>query len=229
MKISVLSIPGLPNGFLSLDSKLYHDYESILGVIHEVMGESVPTFFQSYLWPQEVTHPDYEWLLKIPGLTLPLYYLLYQLDAEFRKKIVDKAVDYIREGLAQGDVLFLILHSHGNRVAFDALLELKRRGELENESVVVLSFAPAYKKVARGWVPPGLTEGELNEVESSVDCLLSFRMRKDFLSGDPDLEKTYLFDPKFYEVGWLGHANIRSREDVMHALKLALKKEMPKQ
>ncbi len=79
--ISVLSIPGLPNGFLALDSKLYHDYESILGVIQDVLGADVDTFFKAYIWPEEIKHPHYSGLLKAPALAIPLYYLLYETDA----------------------------------------------------------------------------------------------------------------------------------------------------
>ena len=89
---------------------------------------------------------------------------------------------------------------------------------------MVLSFAPAYKNVVGGLLPQGLTEAELQEIQASVDLVLSFRMKTDLLSGDPGLEHVHLFDPKFYEVAWLGHASIRSREDVMAVLKKELKK-----
>ncbi len=222
--LSILSIPGLPNGFLPLDSKLYHDYEAILGVIMEVFPQETPAHFRAYIWPEEVKHPDYDWLLKTPALAVPIYYLLYHIDAEFRNRIVEKASLYIEEALEQGSLLFLILHSHGNRIALDALLDLKRRGRLEGKHIVVLSFAPAYKKVIGGLLPQGLTEAELQEIQASVDLLLSFRMKTDLLSGDPGLEHTHLFDPKFYEVAWLGHASVRSREDVMAVLREELKK-----
>lgn len=220
--ISVLSIPGLPNGFLPLDSKLYHDYESILAVIQEVLGPEVTAHFQAYIWPEEIKHPHYEGLLKTPALAIPANYLVYQLDAEFRERVVKRAIEYIEEAFSKGGLLFLILHSHGNRIALDALLELKRTGKLEGRHIVVLSFAPAYKEVAGGWVPPGLSANEIKEIEKSVDVLINFRMKTDLLSGDPGLEKMHLFDPKFYERVWLGHATIRSRKDVMEALKKEL-------
>lgn len=219
--ISVLSVPGLPNGFLSLDSRLYHDYEGVLEVIGEVFG-SVPTYFSSYIWPREIPHSDYGQALKIPALAIPLYYLLYQCDAYFRKQLVDRAKEYILQGLEKGAFLFLILHSHGNRIALDALLELDQEGSLEGDRVVILSFAPAYKDVLYGYLPAGLREEQIQSLEEKVRLILNFRMKTDLLSGMPSLNKTYLFDPHWYEVFWLGHATIRSRKDVMDVLKKEL-------
>jgi hypothetical protein len=222
MKLSVLSIPGLPNALMGLDSKVYHDYDSILEVIKAVF-EPESIHFEDYVWPKEIGKKEVDWAKRVPGLAVPLYYFYYNLDAEYRNEVVEKAKDYIRRGFKEGDLLVLILHSHGNRVAFDALLDLGRAGELASKRVLVLSFAPAFKNVVRGIVPPGLTQSELEKIQDSVELLLSFRMRSDLLSGDPELENTYFFDPKLYEFGWVGHATIRNRKDVMDCLEAELK------
>lgn len=221
--ISVLSIPGVPNGWVSLDSRLYHDYESIFGVIRETVDADLETYFESFIWPREVVHQDFDWMLRTPGLAVAFAYLLYHLDAEYRARIVNAAVAYMEEALEQSDVLFLILHSHGNRIGVDALRSLSERALLDGKKVIVLSFAPAYHNVLGGYLPSSLTEEEIAEFEAAAHTVLSFRMKTDLLSGEPPLDKTYLFDPHFTEVLWLGHATIRSRKDVMEVLQNELK------
>lgn len=214
MTHSFLSIPGLPSTFASLDSKIYHDYGAILKVVKSSLGND-DIEVHEYVWPKEVKKNE---LSYYKTLKIPAYYLYYNLDAEYRRKVVDLAKENIKKATEGKEMTFLILHSHGNRVAFDALLELKSEMPELLERIVVLSFAPAYRNVLRGIVPPGLTQEEIKEIDSSVHALLSFRMRKDVLSGDPELENTFFFDPKFYEYVFLGHATIRSREDVMQVL-----------
>ncbi|MBU1151837.1 hypothetical protein KJ632_03355 [Patescibacteria group bacterium] len=223
-KIAILSIPGLPNGLLPLDSKLYHDYEAILGVIQEVENASDDdVFFKTYVWPAVVRHSRYQWACKIPSAAIPIYYGLYNHDAEFRKKIVNRAMKSITELFKVSNKIYLILHSHGNRIAFDALREMKFKGMIpEGKEIVVLSFAPAYTNVANGLLLSGLAEEDIKDVEGAVKFILNFRVETDFLSGKPPLEHYEVFKPKWYEVGWLGHATVRSREDVMEKLKKAL-------
>jgi len=220
-KISILSIPGLPNGLLSLDSKFYHDYESILEVIQEVeKAEEEDIFFQAYVWPKEVEHPRYQWACKIPSAAAPIYYGLYNHDAEFRGKIVNRAIEYVKNAMDESDRVYFILHSHGNRVAFDAIRKMKQKGQIpEGKELIILSFAPAYKNVARGWLLPGIDDEDVREIEGLVKFILNFRVRTDMLSGKPPLEHYDLFEPKWYEVGWMGHATVRNREDVMQKLR----------
>ena len=223
-KIAVLSIPGLPNGWLSLESKLYHDYESILAVVQEVEAlEDEEIHFESYVWPQEVRHPRYQWSMQIPSLAIPIYYNLYNHDAEFRAEIVSKACDYIATCLEASDRLYLILHSHGNRIAFDALKRMKSGGLIpEGKEIIVLSFAQAYKNVARGLLLSGLSLEDVKEVEGIVSFILNYRISTDVLSGKPPLEHYDVFKPKWYELGWVGHATVRNREDVMKKLQMDL-------
>jgi len=214
MTYSFLSIPGLPSTFASLDSKVYHDYDSILEVVKSALNSSEIEVFEC-VWPKEVKKKE---LKRYKTLKIPAYYLYYNLDADYRRKVIDLAKKNICISTEGKTLSFLMLHSHGNRVAFDALLELKlEKPDLLNK-IVILSFAPAYRNVLRGLVPPGLTQDEIEEINSSVCALLSFRMKKDILSGDPELEKTFFFDPKFYEYIFWGHASIRSRKDVMQVL-----------
>ena len=222
-KVSVLSIPGVPNGWAPLDSKIYHDYESILEVIADVLGNGVETYFESFIWPREVPNKKFNWMINSPVFAVSATYLLYHLDAEYKERIVSRAMEYIRAAFEQSDTLFLILHSHGNRIAVDALIRLKSMGELEAKHIVVLAFAPAYKDVFGGYLPAGLTKKDLNEFQACTDVILNFRMKTDLLSGAPPFEKTFEFEPKYMEMLWLGHATIRSRSDVMEVLRKELK------
>jgi hypothetical protein len=222
MRVSVVSIPGLPNGLVPLGSRLYHDYQSILAVIEKVTGKSA--YFQPFVWPREVGSPFKKWLRFIPGLTLLLFYLFYHLDAHYRERLVDGAVDCFRRGLAKQKVLFLILHSHGNRIAIDALLEMEQAGELAGKRIFVLAFAPAYHGVFRGRLPSSVTVRRLKAFERCTEAILNFRMESDLLSGEAPLGQNHSFKPRFFERLWLGHNTVRSRKDVMACLEGELRK-----
>lgn len=214
---SVLSIPGLPNGFLPLSSKLYHDYEKILEVIEKKEGN---VNFSEYIWPKIVKHPMYHWLTKIPGLSIWSNYALYNYDASYRGKIVRGAKSRIEKALKQSDRLYLILHSHGNRIALDALLSIDQK-LFKKKEVICLCFAPAYHGVGKGLVPSGFEDKTLKKLAKKVK-IINFRIRSDLLSGTPPLP-THTFWPRWWEFAYLSHSLVRRRKDVMESLRESIK------
>ncbi len=211
-KISFLSVPGLPNGVWSLDSTVYHDYKAVLGVVKKVTGAEVD--FDAYIWPREIPHPYGRWALYVPGLTIPLYYYPYVKDEEFRKKVVDGAVDYIKKGLEKNDVLLILAHSHGNRIVLDAIDEM---AVPKGKKIYMISMAPAYANVCYGLIPTALNEGDLKRIGKKLEAMFVYRVGTDFLSGKPAVE-CHTFRPRVWDLVWWGHASVRSRKDVMRVL-----------
>lgn len=227
--ISVVSIPGLPNGFMSLDSRWYHDYKPALDVIQKTAPlEAREVFFQDYLWPRIVPHPWGRWTRFIPGLAIPLYYWAYQRNASFRAAVREGAIERIQKALEHSDSIFLILHSHGNRIAIDALLTLaERKGLPPQKHITLIGFAPAYSGVAFGLIPPALRPRSLKTLATLVHSAFFFRVRSDLLSGAPTWTQPPQFNfetfaPRPWEWLFVAHAAVRSRSDVLKSLEKSL-------
>jgi|GEM_PF-2993762 len=235
--ISVLSIPGLPNGVFPLDSTLYHNYKPSLGVISKVVTEKkgpISVFFQSYIWPREVRHPLGNWTRFLPLLCVPIYYYAYLWSSKFRTAILKGAATKLEACLKTGDTVFLILHSHGNRIGIDAILELHRKNKIpRSKKIYVISLAPAYSHVGYGLIRNSLSQKTIEEFVAATSGVLMFRVASDPLSGKPPLPQTdgkiqgkpfafRLFSPRFFEYGLWGHETVRWRKDVMEEMEKLL-------
>jgi hypothetical protein len=231
-KYHLLSIPGLPTSFASLDSRLYHDYQPTLGLLKEINGGN-PIAFSSFIWPREVEHPLGNWTLHVPILTIPLWYGFYQFHKTWRKKIIQTAADKIKAGLKNSEHLFIMGHSHGNRITLDALAHLIKTNELPANKVTFISYAPAYSGVGFGLVPKGLKEKDLQQIYPHLKQVLVFRVKTDILSGAPPLKKVqrkfqdtpyefHQYAPHLKEVFVMAHDTVRSRPDILKQLKTLL-------
>lgn len=232
--IAVISIPGLPNGFLPLDSTWYHNpgpaLKTLTQACEKAWGQAPEVQFQDYVWPREVRHPWGDWNRWVPGFAIPTYYYAYQHDAAFRKRVLEGAMKRLKSALAASPWVFLILHSHGNRIGLDALHALQERQEIPSKSrIFVISQAPAYSGVGFGLVPPGLSASQLKTVTEGLHGgMFVSRIRSDLLSGAPPPFSTpavyhfHAFPPRWRDVLFGAHGAVRSRPDVLARLKKEL-------
>ena len=218
MKRVLLSIPGVPNGYASMDSRIYHDPYPFLEALREVYGE---VDLETFLWAKEFPHPWGEWMAKVPGMAIPLFYYSYIKLPAYRDPIVEAVTIKLKKLIEKYDEVYILSHSHGNRVTFDSIskLELADLNEL-----VWISQAPAFNNVLFGAVPTSVEAAELRKVTDHLKDSYFYRIHADTLSGAPKLEENvHEFSPRWFEVGPVAHAMVRSREDMVDHFKSSLK------